>query len=275
MDELRRLLAELRGFDLHLFRLGEADITLVVLLKLALLLALLFWLAGRMDRWMMARVLARTPFDLAARITIAAVVRYLVLALGFLAILQTSGINLTSLNVLAGALGVGVGFGLQNIVSNFVSGLIIMFERLVKVGDQIVIGTIEGEVTEIGARRTTVLTRDNVSVIVPNTRFITENVANLRYRDEVRVRVHVQVTVPAGIDAQLVRRLLLEAAGENSHVLAAPPPQVHLAAYRDNGAMAFELLAWNIDMVGERAALVSELNFQVGEKFARHGIRLG
>lgn len=275
MDDLRRLLSELRDFDLLLFRLGNTDITVVGLFKFALLLALLFSFTARIDRWMMSRVLARTHLEMAARLTVAAVVRYLLLLMGFLAILQTLGINLTSLNVLAGALGVGVGFGLQNIVSNFVSGLIIMFEGLIKVGDQIVIGAIEGEVTEIGARRTTVLTRDNVSFIVPNQRFITENVANLRYRDEVRVRVHVDITVPAGADAGLVRRLLLEAAQANPHVLPAPPPRVHLLAYRDNGALHFELLAWNVDLVGEREALVSELNFDIGERLAKNGVKLG
>jgi small-conductance mechanosensitive channel len=179
MDELRQLLAELRSFDVQLFRLGNTDITLYGLVKLALLIAGLFLITGRIDQLLRKRVLERTRLDLPARLMLAAIVRYLMLVLGFLVILQTSGINITSLNVLAGALGVGVGFGLQNIVSNFMSGLIIMFERSIKVGDRVELGNIEGEVMEIGARRTTLLTNDNLTYIVPNSRFITENVANL------------------------------------------------------------------------------------------------
>jgi len=146
MDEFRHLLAELRSLDILLFRLGTTDVTIFGLIKLILLVAGLFVVTARLDRLLRTRVLERTNLDLAARVMLAAIVRYLVLLLGFLIILQTSGINLTSLNVLAGALGVGVGFGLQNIVSNFMSGLIIMFERSIKVGDRIELGDVEGEV---------------------------------------------------------------------------------------------------------------------------------
>src|SRR5690606_8559421 len=127
------------------------------------------------------------------------------------AIVQTVGIDLTTFNVLAGALGIGVGFGLQNVVSNFIAGLIIMFERPVKIGDRIVVGGVAGNVIDIGARSTTVLDNDNIAVIVPNAKFITENVINWKYNDD-RVRFRVPVSVAYGSDAQQVKRVLLEVA---------------------------------------------------------------
>lgn len=274
MDALRRFLVELRGLDILLFHLGGAEVTVLGLIKLLLLVFALLVFTRRLDRWLARRLLLRTALDAGARNTVAAIVRYVVLVLGFLAIAQTSGINLTSFNVFAGAVAVGVGFGLQNVVSNFVSGLIIMFERSITVGDHIVIGTVEGEVTEVGARRTTVLTADNVHYIVPNTRFITENVAKLRYRRDAPVPVRVQVTVAGGTDARLARRLLTELAAENPHVLGAPAPQVRLLAYQGGGAMALQLEVWTADEVGARERLASELNFQIGDKFAAHGVAL-
>ncbi len=137
--------------------------------------------------------------------------RYLMLLIGLLVIVQTAGIDLTTFNVLAGAVGIGVGFGLQNVVSNFIAGIIIMFERPIKIGDRIVVGGVEGNVVEIGARGTTVLNNDNISVIVPNSKFITEDVINWKYNDD-KVRFRMPVGVAYGSDARLVERVLLELA---------------------------------------------------------------
>jgi len=109
---------------------------------------------------------------------------------------------------------------------------------------------------------------------VPNTRFVTENVANLHYRADTRVRVRAQVTVAAGSDARVVQKLLLEAARENPHVLGTPEPQVRLVGYQGGGAMAFELMAWNEDCIAARELLVSELNFTIGDKLAGQGVKL-
>jgi small-conductance mechanosensitive channel len=112
-----------------------------------LLTLLLFYLSSKLKNILVERVLGRTHLDLGARLAIGTIVRYLLLLVGFLIILQTIGINLTTLNVLAGAVGIGVGFGLQNVASNFISGLIILFERPVKVGDRIEVDGINGKVT--------------------------------------------------------------------------------------------------------------------------------
>ena len=112
------------------------------------------------------------------REALGAIVRYGVITLGVLVILQSAGINLTSLNVLVGAVGVGLGFGLQNIMSNFFSGLIILFERPIKIGDRVEIAGAIGEVREIAARATTLVTDENVAIVVPNSQFISERVTN-------------------------------------------------------------------------------------------------
>src|SRR5262245_14492586 len=133
--EPRRLVEELDRFDVRLFTLGGTPITLWDLSFIAVGLVVLFWLTGCLRRWLVRRLAGYKHLDEATRQTIGALVRYVALVIGFLVIMQAAGINLTTFNVIAGAVGVGVGFGLQNIVSNFVSGLIVMFERPVKIGD--------------------------------------------------------------------------------------------------------------------------------------------
>ena len=162
----------------RIFTLGEAHITPLNIIYLILLTILLFYLSNKLKGFLVERILGKTHLDLGARVAVGTISRYFLLFIGFLIILQTVGINLTTLNVLAGAIGIGVGFGLQNVASNFISGLIILFERPVKVGDRIEVDGIDGKVTGIGARSTTVRTNDNITIIVPNSKFISENVVN-------------------------------------------------------------------------------------------------
>jgi small-conductance mechanosensitive channel len=170
--------------------------------------------------------------------------------------------------------GVGVGFGLQNIFSNFISGLIVMFERPVKIGDRVEIGNVRGAVLEIGARRATIVTNDNIAVIVPNQRFITDNVTNLRYFDS-PIRLRSAVTVAAGVEPRRVEALLLDVAGRNANVRAEPPARVRLLGFQANGAMTFELQVWNDKDVHDPDALVSDLNFAIADVLAAAGVKLG
>jgi small-conductance mechanosensitive channel len=273
MTELRILLAHLRELDIPLFHFGPTPITAFALARLALLLWLLVWLSRRTGRWLSDRVLAHTHLDLGTRRAIGAIVRYTILVVGVAAAAQTVGINLSALSVLAGAVGVGVGFGLQNIFSNFISGLIVMFERPVKIGDRVEIGGVKGDVLEIGARRATVVTNDNIAVIVPNQRFITENVTNLRYF-EAPVRLRTALAVAAGHDARRVESLLLGVARANPRVLADPPARARLLAFQANGAMSFELQVWNDSDVHDPDALVSDLNFAIADALGGAGIKL-
>jgi small-conductance mechanosensitive channel len=249
---------------------GEGAISLWSILYLAFFVVALFWAARRLQRVLAERVLARTKMDAGARQAAGTVARYVVLLIGLLVIVQTAGIDLTTFNVLAGAIGIGVGFGLQNIVSNFIAGLIIMFERPIKVGDRIEVDQVDGDVIEIGARSTTVLTNDNITIIVPNSRFITETVVNWQYEDK-KVRFRIPVSVAYGSDAHRVRELLVEVAREDPDVLEEPPPSVRLMEFGDNG-LQFELRAWSSSSVHRRGRLLSALNFAIYDKFNAAGI---
>jgi small-conductance mechanosensitive channel len=231
---------------------------------------LLFWAALWLQRWIAQGPLARTSMGAGARHAAGTIARYLLLLIGLLVILQSAGIDLTTFNVLAGAIGIGVGFGLQNVVSNFFAGLIIMFERPIKIGDRIVVDQVEGDVIDIGARATTVLTNDNIAILVPNSKFITENVVNWQYNDN-NVRFRVPVSVAYGSDADKVEKILLEVAQENEDVLEDPPPGVRLLEFGDNG-LHFELRAWSASLVHRKGRLMSALNRAIYEKFNEAGI---
>ena len=219
MESLQGWFARIKSFiDIPLLKLGDSQITVWTLLCFLVLLIALFYLAGKLKKVLVKRVLSRSRLDLGAQQAIGSITRYLVLLIGLLIILQTVGINLTTINVVAGAVGIGIGFGLQNIASNFISGLIILFERPIKIGDRIEVAGVEGDVVSVGARSTTVVTNDNIAIIVPNSKFVTENVVNWSYTDPT-VRFKIPVSVGYGSDVRLVEKLLLEVAKENPDVL--------------------------------------------------------
>ena len=255
-----------------LLKLGQTEITSWTLLSFLFLLILLFYVAAKMRKFLVTRILVHSSLDAGARQAVGAITRYLFLVVGLLIILQAVGINLTTLNVIAGAVSIGVGFGLQNIASNFISGLIILFERPIKVGDRIEVGKIEGDVIAINARSTTVVTNDNIAIIVPNSKFVTENVVNWKYTDAT-VRFRIPVGVAYGSDLPLVERLLLEAAKENADVLKDPEPVVRFMAFGDS-ALEFELRAWSTTLVHRKGKLISSINFAIHDKFKEHKVEI-
>jgi small-conductance mechanosensitive channel len=205
--------------------------------------------------------------DLLANITF-----YVLVILGVIVGLEASGINLSALTVVFGALGVGIGFGLQTIASNFISGLIILFERPIRVGDTIQLGDLHGRVMQIRGRATEVLTNDSITVIVPNSEFISQRVINWTHGSN-SIRVHVPVSVAQGSDVAKVQRVLLEAAGAVPAVLESPPPKVWMRGFTAT-AMEFELLAWTTELLHTRGEFVSQLNFAVHDALKRHGIEM-
>jgi len=158
MEALRQL------WGYPLFRVGDGALTVGAIATVILSFVALYLVSLGVKRLITRRLLTRTSLDLGAREAIGALVRYFVLVLGSIVIIQSAGIDLTALNVLAGAIGVGIGFGLQTIASNFISGIIILLERPIKVGDRVEVGNIDGRVVAIGARATTVITNDNIIV---------------------------------------------------------------------------------------------------------------
>lgn len=252
--------------------IGSTGISLGVLIQLAVLLLLLFFITGRFRVWLVGRLLIRTKLDASARQAVGSLFQYVVLLVGLLLILQTVGIDLTALSVAAGGLGIGLGFGLQNIANNLVSGLVVLIERPVKIGDRIEVAGTEGQVVEIRARSTTVLTNDNIAIIIPNSRFITEEVVNWSYTDT-KIRFRIPVSVGYECDVRLVERLLLEIAAANRDVLADPAPVVRFLEFGDSG-LHFELRAWTTTLIQKKGKLVSDLNFAILETFRANGITI-
>ena len=267
------LRTELQSFDVALLTLGGATITVSSVVKLVALSLLLYLVAGRLSRWTLGKLLTRTQMAAGQREAITGLVHYVVLVVGAVVILQNAGINLTAFAVVASALGVGVGFGLQNIISNFISGLIIMLERPIEVGDRIELAGIEGLVHAIGARRTTVVTDDRIAILVPNQRFITDNVTNYVYLDR-SIRLRIPVPVAAGSDIRLVQRLLVEAARSVQEVQADPPPDAGIASM-GAASIGFELAAWYDGRSCSRQEITSRLYFALSDALAAHGIKNG
>lgn len=259
-----------RILDYRIIAIGDTRLTLGRIGYFLLLVVALFWIVGKLKKHLILRVLTRSQMDIHGRQATATLVGYVLLLIGFMVILQTAGIDLTTLNVLAGAVGVGIGLGLQEVANNFISGLIILFERPIKVGDRIQVGDVNGSVVEVRARSTTVLTNENIAIIVPNSKFITENVINWSYNDP-KIRFHVPVGVAYGSDPRLVEKALLEAANESDDVLEDPAPGVWFKEFGDS-SLNFELRAWTSTLLHNRGGFISRMNFAIHEKLKKYEI---
>jgi small-conductance mechanosensitive channel len=258
--------------EFPLLRLGTGQLTVLDLIKLAVLLALVLVLERYLRRVVTGWLLRRTKFEPSLQYAIGKISGYVFIALGFYLALTMSGINLSSLALLAGAVGVGLGFGLQNIVSNFVSGLIILAERPIAIGDRVEIGNIAGCVKQISLRSTTVLTNDNITIIVPNSDFITHTVTNWSYGDP-RVRLRLPVGVAYGTDTDQLRRALLEVAGQHPKVLREPAPELFFLGFGDS-SLNFELAVWTAEMTAKPRRFRSELYYAMDKKLRECGIEV-
>jgi small-conductance mechanosensitive channel len=222
--------------------LGNYDLTIWNLFYLLVLLFLLLYVTSKIRKWLIYKVLAKSNIELGVRIAVGTILRYVVVLIGLFIILQTLGIDLSSVTILAGALGVGIGFGLQNVTNNFVSGLIILFERPIKVGDRIEVADITGDVTKISMRATTITTNDNISIIVPNSEFISSTVINWSHTDR-DIRLNIPVGVSYNEDPEKVKNVLLEVVDANQGVLQNPKPDVLFDEY-DDSSINFSLRVW-------------------------------
>lgn len=182
------------------------------------------------------------------------------------------GIDLSTITLLAGALGVGIGFGLQNITNNFVSGIIILFERPIKVGDRIQVEDIIGDVVKISLRATTVVTNENISVIVPNSEFISTRVINWSHNDR-NVRFNVPVGVSYKEDPQKIKEVLLSVASDNRFVLKNPEPDVIFVEFGDS-SLNFVLRIWTSEMIQKPKILISEIYFEIFKRFRENKIEI-
>lgn len=187
---------------------------------------------------------------------VSSLLHYLILTIGFIIAIAALGVDLTKLTVLTGALGIGIGFGLQSVVSNFVSGLILLFERPIQVGDTVEVGIIQGKVRRIGIRASTVHTRQGADIIVPNSQLVTEKVTNWTFTDQLK-RIDLPVGVSYKSPPKLVIALLESVARQHPHVLTEPAPQGLFVGFGES-ALNFELRAWT-DQFDDWHRIQSEL----------------
>lgn len=255
-----------------LVSLGNFDVTPWSLIYLLLLLFLLFYVTAKLRKWIVYKALASSNIELGVRIAVGTILRYIIVLIGLFVILQTLGIDLSSVTILAGALGVGIGFGLQNVTNNFVSGLIILFERPIKVGDRIEVGNVYGDVMKIAMRATTIITNDNITIIVPNSEFISSTVINWSHNDR-DIRINIPVGVSYSEDPERIKNILLKIVDEFPGVLAQPKPDVLFEKY-DDSSINFNLRVWTSEYINRPGVLKSQLYYLIFKRFREEGIEI-
>jgi small-conductance mechanosensitive channel len=254
------------------FHIGKMPVTPVFFFKTVLFLIGLGIVSGMVRRFLLHRALIRTSLDEGQRYAFAHIMGYVVYLFGLLVGLQLVGLDLSNLVLLGSAIGIGLGFGLQNIANNFVSGIIILTERPIRVGDRVEVGGTNGDVVRIGGRSTWVRTNDNVVIIIPNSEFINNRVTNWTVNDR-QVRFDVPLGVSYGSDPERVREVLLEVAGRHPDVLKEPGPEILFKGFGDS-SLDFNLRVWTITRVQTPLPLASELYFSIFRAFKESGIEI-
>lgn len=257
--------------QITLFKIQDTPVTFLSILIFILFIVGFSYLASFIKRLLNNRVLPRFINDSGLRYTLARMSQYVIVIIGLFISFQFLGIDLTGLAVIFGFLSVGIGFGLQNVTSNFISGLIVLFERPISVGDRVEVNNIEGDVQEINIRSTTVKTLDNISIIVPNSQFVSQDVVNYSHGDTT-YRLHINVGVAYGSNLDDVLKALNEVAKESKHVLKKPAHDVHLRNFGDS-AWDMKLLVWIPD-VKDKYKIQNELNQAIVRKFRDMGIEI-
>ncbi len=252
-----------------LFTLQDTPISLLSFLIFLFIIVATF-LVSRLLRLAFRKKFARRMED-GLDYAIERIIHYVVLILGVLVAFETVGIDLSSLAIMFGFLGVGIGFGLQNIVANFISGLILLIERPIKVGDMVTVGDEVGAVEAIRLRYTEVNTRDNVDIIIPNTSFVEKNVINWSHGED-KVRVRIPIGVAYGEDAQEVKEILRDVADEHPEVLGQPEPQVFFMEFGDS-ALDFEVRCW-VASPELRFRVKSEMNYRIYEALNENDVEI-
>ena len=273
MEESVNFFRNIRDFlDIHIVTIGGNHLTLWTIIYFLFLTFLLIYLTKKLSNWIVYKLLENSRIELGVRLAVGTIVRYLILVLGFIIVLQTVGIDLSTLSILAGALGIGIGFGLQNITNNFVSGIVILFERPIKVGDRIEVGEIAGDVVKISLRSTTILTNDNITIIVPNSKFISSTIINWSHNDR-KVRFNIPIGVSYESDPEQVKALLLKVAEEETTILKKPAPDVIFTEFADS-SLNFNLRVWTKKHITTPQILESKLYFQIFRIFKENKIEI-
>jgi small-conductance mechanosensitive channel len=272
LDQTGAIIEHTRNYLVNGFQIGEFRIVPSKLLFSLLFFALIIISTGWIKRQLEYNWLPKTSMDRGGREAVVTITGYIMLVIAALVALSVAGFDFSNIAIIAGALSVGIGFGLQNIVNNFVSGLILLFERPVRKGDWIQVGTTEGYVQDIRIRSTRILTFDRSDVIVPNSELISNQVTNFMLGD-IRGRAIVRVGVAYGSDTEKVRYILMQVAEENELVVkdgTSPRPMVLFRGFGDS-SLDFELRVHLYD-VDRRLSTISDINFAIDRAFREEGI---
>jgi len=267
----RIIRALVSSFTAPVLSLGNSQYSLQDMIFLALMILGLIIASKSMADLFKLRILSLARINRGMQEAIAVIFRYVLIVIGVMVLLQIWGLDISSLAILASALSVGVGFGLQDIAKNFGSGLVLVFERPIQVGDFVEIGEFIGTIERIGARSTLIRTLDQVSIIMPNSRFLENEVINWSHGNPLS-RLHIPVGVSYGSDTEKVREVLLEAAQDHPHLLNHPKPMVLFTEFGDS-SLNLELLVWTREP-SLQLVLKSDLNFKIERLFRQHGIEI-
>jgi small-conductance mechanosensitive channel len=255
----------------RLFEIKQTPVTVFSIIMFILVLLAFYIFSRVFNRVILKRLLERFNIEAGLQFTILRVSHYLIMILSIGLAFQFVGVDLSGLAVIFGLLSVGIGFGLQNITSNFVAGIILLLERPIKIGDRISVGGIEGDVLSISMRSTTVQSLNNISIIVPNSKFISDEVTNWSHGDP-KIRLDLRVGVSYGSDLEMVLRTMREVAEEHPDILKEPPPEVLLSSFGDS-SWNMVLRAW-IENPKRHYIVSSEINCNIVKKFRQNGIEI-
>jgi len=260
-------------WQLKLLVVDKKPITLADVIQGALLFVMGYFICRSLSSEIEKRLLSRLDIDTSLKATLKTIIFYAMLVVLTLFVLRLLNVPLTIFTVFGGALAIGIGFGSQNIVNNFISGLILMIERPVRVGDIIEVQSedLKGTVEHIGARSTIIKSMDNTHFVVPNSSFLEKNVLNWTLSDDV-VRTVVKVGVAYGSSVKKVEEVLRSAANANDRILKYPEPMVIFANFADN-SLNFEIYFWTrVLNLMHLKLLESQMRFQIDEFFNKEGI---
>lgn len=267
------LLDEATGIaDRMAFSVGAFRLSLLLIIKGAIAFAILFWMVGFVTRLLdrgIDRATGLTPSQRVLFNKLSSITLYVIASIIGL---QIVGLNLTSLAVFSGALGLGIGFGLQKVVSNLISGIILLMDKSIKPGDVIAVGDSYGWVNSLGARYVSVLTRDGKEHLLPNENLITQTVENWSYSDR-KIRLHIPIGVSYASDIHLVRKLLLQAVEDHPRILKDPAPRCLIIGFGDS-SIDHEVRAWIYDPQEGLSNVRSDIYYRIWDLFKEHGIEI-
>lgn len=261
----------LEYFKSLIFTIGAHKISLFSVL-LFVLIVLISYILANLFAAIVKRAINKNPnLNRIIAKTATKFTRYTIIIIGFYIAFQVLGINLSAFDFLAGAIGLGIGFGMQNIIGNLVSGIIILFEKPIKNGDYIEVAGYEGIVSDIRARSTTITTKENITIIVPNSNFITSNIINWSSHKDPKIMLNIPLGIQKTVsELDSVKKILLDIVDASHDVLKDPPPSI---LFQEFGSQSFnlELMVWT-KIPDKKHLIISDIKLAIAKKFAENGI---